>query len=86
MSTFTTPKVRRGVAGEIVASTVTHHDGEADTPVAFHGSAYGGPVVMSWGPTRMSQTFVSDATRDRIGITFHTDPAEWVRRFFADRG
>jgi hypothetical protein len=82
VSTFTTPKLARGVAGALVASTSTSHEGEPDTVVRFHGSTYGGPVVMAWGDSRTQQTFVSEDTRGRIGFPFHTDPVGWVRAFF----
>lgn len=94
MSTFTTPRRRNGVAGQIaVETTVTYTydsiDGGppiVDEPhqVSLVGSAFGGPVLLVTGPSPEQQIFVSDAVVERIGFAFELDPVSWARAFFHD--
>lgn len=77
-------KRRNGVAGQIAYDVVTQYPGEEpERPVTFIGSAYGGPVVMTWASTA--------APSGRVAV-FVSDPGqhgkfspEWVRRFYAER-
>ena len=90
--TFTTPKRRNGVAGQIqVDTTVTYQyvdEGRVivDEPheVALVGSAFGGPVLMVAGPSPEQQIFVSQAVTERIGFPFEKDPVRWAREFWHD--
>jgi hypothetical protein len=69
---------RNGVAGAFtMTAVVSHDDDETPGPVTFHGSTYGGPIVMAL-PSG-AQVFVSAAVLDRIG---HTLTESWVRAFF----
>ena len=80
-----TLKRRNGVAGQIAYDVVTQYPGEEpERPVTFIGSAYGGPIVMSWAsvvaPGGRVEVFVSDpGQHGKFGAT-------WVRRFYAERG
>lgn len=64
-----------GVAGNIAYSTSVTFPGEPPASVTFHGSVYGGPVVMA---TAAGQTFVTDPGR------FGAFGVEWVARFFGE--
>jgi hypothetical protein len=80
---------RNGIAGAFTITALVSYDldrgdeeegEEDDAPeyVTFHGSTYGGPVVMST-PSYPDGVFVSAAVLDRIG---HTLTESWVRAFF----
>jgi hypothetical protein len=76
---------RNGIAGAFTLTAVVSYDypdgdddDETPGPVTFHGSTYGGPVVMST-PSYPDGVFVSAAVLDRIG---HTLTESWVRAFF----
>lgn len=66
----------RGVAGALTFSAFVTYPGEAESVVTFHGSVYGGPVVME--TKTAGQLFVTDPGR------FGEFGEEWVRRFFAE--
>lgn len=68
---------RSGVAGQYAYDVQVQYPGEGVQNVAFVGGEYGGPIVMAWGDTRHTQTFVTDPGRFGSKLT-----PEWVRRFF----
>lgn len=74
MSEVQSIRKHRGVAGAVAYEATVTYPGEDARLVTFHGSAYGGPVVMVAGG---HQTFVTDPGR------FGEFGEEWVRRFFA---
>lgn len=90
--TFTTPRKRDGIAGQVaVDTTVTYRyeiDGKVieDDPhmVSLVGNTDGGPVVMVTGVGPDNQIFVDRAVTERIGFTFDSDPEAWVKAFFHD--
>lgn len=77
-------RTRRGIAGQISASTLVEYD-EQDFPtlVDFVGSVYGGPVTLVFESGM--QATVSDAVRARVdaGGLFAVDPSAWIARFYA---
>lgn len=66
----------RGVAGEIAFTAFVTYPGEGESCVTFHGSVYGGPVVMVTAGNPRG-TFVTNP--DRFGEFGEA----WVRAFFA---
>lgn len=76
--TITRPRVKHGVAGQIIAWTKVTYPGEPASVVRFYGSTFGspGPVVMVSGNPAL-QTYV-----DAPGRFGESLDAEWVRRFF----
>lgn len=72
-------RTARGVAGALqVSALVDYGDGDGPSWVVFHGSTYGGPVVMVT-PGNPRGVFVHSDVLDRCGRILS---AEWVRRFF----
>lgn len=83
-TTVTVLGVRRGIAGQISASTLVEYDGDDfPTLVDFVGSVYGGPVTLVFESGM--QATISDAVRARVdaGGVFAVDPSSWVTRFYA---
>jgi hypothetical protein len=67
---------RSGVAGAFTITVVSRHEGEEPMTVTFHGSVYGGPIVMEMGKV---QTFVTNPGRFGEKLT-----EDWVRRFVTE--
>lgn len=65
----------RGVAGALTFCAFVSYPGEDESVVTFHGSVYGGPVVME--TEHGGQMFVTEPAR------FGEFGEGWVRNFFA---
>jgi hypothetical protein len=67
-------KRQTGVAGNYAITATVQYPDEPARAVTFHGSTYGGPIVMA---TEAGQTFVTDPGRFGPKLS-----EEWVRAFF----
>jgi hypothetical protein len=74
----TVGKVRKmpGIAGSYAYEAEVTYPGEGKSIVIFHGSVYGGRVVMK---TSRIETFVSQDVMQRCGAMLDE---KWVRKFF----
>lgn len=75
--TVTNYKRHAGIAGNYSVTVDVTYPGEDTAQLTFVASVYGGPVVMI--TSAGTQTFVSEATRDKCGTEV---TQTWVRRFF----